>query len=58
MQNRQIFIFSMFYLICTCFLCACYRLPREDEYSVVPSTNNPEIIREKQPNNFTPNVGF
>ena len=28
-------------------LSSCYRMPGEDEYSLVPTTNNPAITHEK-----------
>lgn len=28
-------------------LSACYRMPTEDDYSLVPTVNNPSITREK-----------
>lgn len=40
-------------LTCT----ACYRMPNEDEYSVVPTTNNPSVTREKQTNPL-PGIGY
>ncbi len=39
-------------------LIACYRMPYEDEYSVVPSVNNPDVTREKPSNNLMPNANF
>jgi hypothetical protein len=39
-------------------LVGCYRMPTEEDYSVVPSTNNPDVTREKQGNNFMPTMGF
>lgn len=39
-------------------VCGCYRMPTEEDYSVVPMTNNMDVTREKPSNNFTPNVGF
>ncbi len=35
----------------------CYRMPNDDEYSVVPRTNNPDLIREK-PSSFNPAVNY
>lgn len=29
-------------------LTACYRMPSEYDYSVVPATNNPDLTREKR----------
>ncbi len=38
-------------------LTGCYRMPTEDEYSVIPRTNNPDIIREKV-NPLAPSVNY
>ena len=27
---------------------ACYRMPTEEDYCVIPTTNNPSITRERQ----------
>jgi hypothetical protein len=35
---------------------ACYRMPGEDEYSVVPTTNNPSVIQDKT-DTFLPGMG-
>lgn len=32
---------------CILVLSGCYRMPSEDEYSLVPTTNNPAITHEK-----------
>lgn len=29
---------------------ACYRMPTEDDYCVIPTTNNPDVTREKGSN--------
>lgn len=34
----------------------CYRMPEEDEYSLIPATNNPNYTREKA--NATPGVSY
>lgn len=28
-------------------LCSCYRMPHEDEYSLVPTVNNPSVTCDK-----------
>ena len=33
-------------LALTC-LTSCYRMPTEDDYCVVPTTNNPDVTRER-----------
>jgi len=36
------------FAICALFSCctSCYRMPAEDEYSLIPGTNNRDITRE------------
>jgi hypothetical protein len=29
-------------------LVSCYRMPTEEEYSVIPTINNPDVTREKR----------
>jgi hypothetical protein len=31
-------------------LCSCYRMPGDNDYSVVPTTNNPSVTYEKNDN--------
>ncbi len=38
----------MLAIIALTLLTACYRMPTEYDYSVVPTTNNPDITREKR----------
>lgn len=38
-------------------LAGCYRMPTEDDYSIVPVTNNPDITREKS-GNVMPNMKY
>jgi hypothetical protein len=52
--NQKLF-FAGF--IAASILTGCYRMPSENEYSVVPRTNNPDLIRER-PNTFTPAVNY
>ena len=44
-------------LLCACCLTACYRMPTEEDYSLIPSTNNASLTREG-PNSFIPNIGY
>jgi hypothetical protein len=47
-----------FYLILIVFLfSACYRMPEEDEVTVVPNTNNPMLTRQKGPS-LAPGADF
>lgn len=45
------------WLLCTLLLTSCYRMPTEDDFSVVPTTNNPAITQEKN-TNFIPGMGY
>lgn len=45
---------GLFLIIC---LTGCYRMPTENEFSVVPTTNNPSVTCEKR-DNFLPGVGY
>lgn len=47
-------------LCCTFLLTAvssCYRMPREDECSLVPMTNNPDVTRDRGPG-LMPGVSY
>jgi hypothetical protein len=35
----------LFFVLSTC-LISCYRMPTEDDYCLIPSTNNPDLTRE------------
>lgn len=37
---------------------SCYRMPGEDEYCVVPRTNNPDLVRAKPKLAPTPGVEY
>ena len=42
----------------TTFLCtACYRMPTDDDYSLVPTTNNPSVTCEKN-DSMLPGLGY
>jgi hypothetical protein len=36
---------------------ACYRLPRDDDYGVIPNTNNRDFTRERD-GNFLPTASY
>lgn len=36
----------------------CYRMPSDDECSLVPTTNNPDVTREKGGGGFSPGGSF
>ena len=42
--------------VCLC-LTSCYRMPTEDDFSEVPTTNNPAVTCEKA-TNILPGVGY
>jgi hypothetical protein len=39
-------------------LTGCYRMPTDDDFSIVPTTNNPSVTCEKQNNSLMPTVGM
>jgi len=39
-------------------LTSCYRMPSEDEYTVVPTINNPAVTRERQEANPLSGIGY
>lgn len=41
---KYLFVLSVCFAAC---LTSCYRMPGEDEFSVVPTTNNPSVTCEK-----------
>lgn len=38
-------------------LTSCYRMPTDDDYSLVPSTNNPDTTRQRQ-DSLMPSVSY
>lgn len=51
----KVFKITLFTLICAS-LWGCYRMPTEDDYSMIPLTNNRDFTREKQ--QALPGVGY
>lgn len=49
---RSILMLTLFSLFSSC-----YRMPTEDDYSLIPTTNNPSVTREKG-NPLIPNGDF
>ena len=45
------------YLFLAIFCFGCYRMPTEEDFCVVPATNNPSVTREK-PQGPIPQVGY
>ncbi|KAF3362343.1 hypothetical protein PHSC3_001172 [Chlamydiales bacterium STE3] len=39
-------------------LAGCYRMPTEDDYSVIPATNHPDIVHDQGNNSFVPNLKY
>lgn len=48
-----------FLMICMLFsfFTGCYRMPTDDDYSLIPMTNNPSVTRERG-NQLIPNGDF
>lgn len=46
-------------LLATAFssLSSCYHMPTDEDYSLVPSTNNPQVTRQRQ-DSLTPKVSY
>lgn len=44
---KSIFIHLVFIGLLSSSLVSCYRMPTEDDFSVVPTTNNPSVTYEK-----------
>lgn len=53
----QRFALLIFTTCCLLSTSACYRMPTDEDFSIVPMTNNPHITRESQSSNI-PNVKF
>lgn len=49
---KSILLISLAASLASC----CYRMPEEEEYSLIPSTNNPTFTREKA--GKTPGIGY
>ena len=52
-KHKHFIVFASL-LLC---LTSCYRMPTDDDFSVIPTTNNPDVTGEK-PGNWTPNVSY
>jgi hypothetical protein len=58
MPKISYFSCCWFFLIFHLFICtSCYHMPGENEFSVVPTTNNPSITREKN-DSLIPSVSY
>lgn len=58
MLEKKNVLKSLILLMIALNVTGCYRMPTDEDYSVVPTTNNSDLTREKPSNNFAPNVGF
>ena len=47
-KNMNLLTIASFLLAVGILLIGCYRMPTDDDYSVVPQTNHPDVTREKQ----------
>lgn len=43
----KIVFLALPFLILAASASSCYRMPSEDDYSLLPSTNNPEMTRQR-----------
>ena len=55
-MKSRIFV-TLFFMNLGLSLCSCYRMPGEDEFSVIPTTNNPAVTKEK-PSALMPGIGY
>ncbi|MGK5594227.1 MAG: hypothetical protein ACSNEK_02585 [Parachlamydiaceae bacterium] len=39
-------------------LSSCYRMPTEDDYSLIPATNHPDITHDQGGNSLAPNLKY
>lgn len=52
---KNLFTF-LFFIVLANSLSSCYRMPTEDDYSLIPMTNNRDFTREK--NQGLPGIGY
>jgi hypothetical protein len=55
--QKRIWIAIILAVLASILQTGCYRMPDHDEYSVVPTTNNPDVIG-KSNSSWMPNAGF
>ncbi len=55
MKNKISSLFLLFFSFVV--LASCYRMPNDNEYSLVPTTNNPAVTCEKN-DNIMPSVKY
>lgn len=54
---KKIIFFSLMTLLAFN-LTGCYRMPTDDDYCVVPTTNNRDITRERTESSHVPQVNY
>lgn len=45
-------------LVCLIALSSCYQMPGEDDYCLIPCTNNPSITKEKANTSMAPGGSY
>lgn len=48
---------TIFFICALLTLTGCYRMPTDEDFSVIPTTNNPDITRDRG-ESMMPNVGY
>jgi hypothetical protein len=49
---------TLFYLAAITLLASCYRMPGDEDCSLIPTTNNPRVTCEKNSQNFIPSCKY
>ena len=58
-MSNKLFEIAKFIVIPTVLftlMTACYRMPTDDDYTTIPTTNNPHVTNDK--GGFTPNIKY
>jgi hypothetical protein len=50
--------YSLLFITASSSFCGCYRMPSEDDYSLVPTTNNAGIQKHRQDNSLMPKMSY
>ena len=53
-MKRALFLSILAFVLNSCV----YRLPSEDDVSVLPKTNNPDVVGEQRDTGWTPSVAY
>ena len=57
-MRTSIYLFVSLLFLSTV-LCGCYRMPTDDDCCLVPTTNNPEVYRDRNAGStMMPSAGF